>query len=241
MFCGQELSGRFRPAEPFTGYPPPFSDTATIEPPATAEAPPEKLPAAEHVEVPEPAPQSIEAAPEPEQPADEVRPAEPPSFVFPSVSRPEDAGAFGASTADAPLAGLDLPQEVFAAIYGLTKANMRIPAISMLRQHSDLSLTDATDRIDRLGILLGVRQKQCYIATACYGDADHPDVESLRRFRDEVLLRTVWGRAFVRVYYVLSPRIAERLGRHALPAAILRRAVLEPLVRGLHTRSATRR
>lgn len=52
----------------------------------------------------------------------------------------------------------------------------------------------------------------CYIATACYGSFDHPDVIVLRRFRDAVLLKSAVGRLVVRVYYGLSPSLASKLG-----------------------------
>ena len=51
----------------------------------------------------------------------------------------------------------------------------------------------------------------CYIASAVYGSYDAPEVMVLRRFRDESLLTNWWGRIFVRVYYALSPSIAEKL------------------------------
>ena len=46
----------------------------------------------------------------------------------------------------------------------------------------------------------------CYIATMVYGDYDHPKVMVLRQYRDEYLLKSFWGRCFVRVYYFLSPK-----------------------------------
>ncbi|WP_431220137.1 CFI-box-CTERM domain-containing protein [Leifsonia xyli] len=48
----------------------------------------------------------------------------------------------------------------------------------------------------------------CYIATAVYGSYDHPSVLVLRRFRDDRLEKTVWGRAFIRGYYAVSPGLA---------------------------------
>jgi len=41
----------------------------------------------------------------------------------------------------------------------------------------------------------------CFIATMAYGDIDHPDVISLRRFRDRYLLPFRFGRLFVSWYY----------------------------------------
>ena len=51
----------------------------------------------------------------------------------------------------------------------------------------------------------------CYIATAVYGSYDAPEVMILRRFRDEDLLTNWPGRLFVKVYYALSPFVANKL------------------------------
>lgn len=47
----------------------------------------------------------------------------------------------------------------------------------------------------------------CYIATMAYGDYDHPQVITLRRFRDDVLLKSRIGRLFVKIYYFVSPKL----------------------------------
>lgn len=48
----------------------------------------------------------------------------------------------------------------------------------------------------------------CFIATAVYGDPLAPQVQALRDFRDRELMPRLWGRAFVRAYYALSPGVA---------------------------------
>lgn len=45
----------------------------------------------------------------------------------------------------------------------------------------------------------------CYIATAVYGSYDCPQVWTLRRYRDNVLSTTLFGRAFISTYYAISP------------------------------------
>lgn len=49
----------------------------------------------------------------------------------------------------------------------------------------------------------------CYIATMAYGDYDHPQVIELRRFRDEVLLKSRLGTYCVDFYYWISPKMVE--------------------------------
>ncbi len=76
----------------------------------------------------------------------------------------------------------------------------------------------------------------CFIATACYGDFDHPDVLAFRRFRDDRLLPSPAGRLCVKGYYAVSPAIARRLGDAPRLAGMVRRRVLRPLARWLRTR-----
>lgn len=52
----------------------------------------------------------------------------------------------------------------------------------------------------------------CYIATCVYGSYDCPQVLILRHFRDDTLKRSVFGRAFIAVYYALSPHLVRRFG-----------------------------
>lgn len=48
----------------------------------------------------------------------------------------------------------------------------------------------------------------CFVATAAYGDPYHPDVAWLRAFRDEHLLPHPIGRAFLKFYWTVGPRLA---------------------------------
>lgn len=52
----------------------------------------------------------------------------------------------------------------------------------------------------------------CYIATAVYGSYDCPEVWTLRRFRDNTLATTWYGRAFIKIYYAISPKLVKLFG-----------------------------
>ncbi|MEG6505745.1 PulJ/GspJ family protein [Nitratidesulfovibrio sp. 1201_IL3209] len=68
----------------------------------------------------------------------------------------------------------------------------------------------------------------CFIATAAYGDIDHPVVTTLREFRDKRLLPHAPGRAMVQAYYAVGPHLA-RLVEGAPHAQAALRAALHPV------------
>lgn len=54
----------------------------------------------------------------------------------------------------------------------------------------------------------------CYVATCVYGSYDCPQVWTLRRFRDNILSNSVFGRLFIKAYYAISPTIVELFGSY---------------------------
>lgn len=54
----------------------------------------------------------------------------------------------------------------------------------------------------------------CYIATAVYGSYYHPHTYVLRQYRDNVLSQSIFGRAFIKVYYKISPGLVRRFGKY---------------------------
>lgn len=67
------------------------------------------------------------------------------------------------------------------------------------------------------------RYGPCFIATAVYGHPWSPEVNALRRFRDQRLMPHGWGRLAVHAYYRISPPIANWLRRHPRIARLARR------------------
>lgn len=55
----------------------------------------------------------------------------------------------------------------------------------------------------------------CFVATAVYGSYDHPNVLTLRAFRDRVLAKCAAGRRFIGWYYREGPIVADWLNTHS--------------------------
>lgn len=66
----------------------------------------------------------------------------------------------------------------------------------------------------------------CFIATACFDNANASEVRVLKHWRDEVLERHAAGRAFVRIYYAIAPGVASWLRKHSAACAFVRRALV---------------
>ena len=76
-------------------------------------------------------------------------------------------------------------------------------------------------------------QSGCFIATACYGNYDAPEVLVLRQFRDNKLLQSFFGRAFVKFYYSVSPFLAALVSKSDTLKKSVRQYFLDPIVRKL--------
>lgn len=77
--------------------------------------------------------------------------------------------------------------------------------------------------------------KGCYIATAVYGSYDCAQVWTLRRFRDCYLEKRLWGKAFIKIYYRISPMLVVRYGKRT-HVIVLVKKVLDNFVAFLNKR-----
>ena len=70
----------------------------------------------------------------------------------------------------------------------------------------------------------------CFIATAAYGTETAEQLDVLRAFRDQVLLQSPIGSRFVSLYYKTSPPIADFISEHSILRAVVREALIDPMV-----------
>jgi len=70
----------------------------------------------------------------------------------------------------------------------------------------------------------------CFIATAAYGTSTAAEIDTLRAFRDEVLLESTLGSKLVEWYYQASPPVADFISENNLLKTIVRELVIDPMV-----------
>lgn len=73
--------------------------------------------------------------------------------------------------------------------------------------------SQVSDKIDNSSVQKN-NSGGCYVATCVYGSYDCPQVWTLRRYRDYKLARTWYGRAFIKIYYTISPHIVKIFGNY---------------------------
>lgn len=145
--------------------------------------------------------------------------------------------------------GYTLDSKIIGVILSFLAKKQKIAAIKVFRDATNADLKESKDTIDSLDARQShqniqidysskknkakdpsVKVSKCYIATAVYGSYDAPQVLVLRRFRDEVLSKSLPGRAFIRTYYTVSPPAARHLEKAGRVNLIVRR-ILDKIVR----------
>lgn len=70
----------------------------------------------------------------------------------------------------------------------------------------------------------------CFIATAAYGSQTAEELNTLRCFRDKVLMQSASGRWFVSTYYNVSPPLADFIAGQEMVRTLIREFALDPIV-----------
>ena len=78
-----------------------------------------------------------------------------------------------------------------------------------------------------------IRGSKCFIATAACATPDAWEVSTLRAFRDETLLRSIWGRLFNRCYCLLSPPLARWIAHSRGRQNLVRRFFVTPFAQAI--------
>ena len=69
----------------------------------------------------------------------------------------------------------------------------------------------------------------CFIATAAYGTSTAEEIDTLRSFRDEVLLENSLGSQLVELYYQTSPPVADFISEHEGLRTLVRELLVNPV------------
>lgn len=103
----------------------------------------------------------------------------------------------------------------------VSEGHQLLEAIKLLREKTGLGLAEAKTYVE-IAIKSNPNYQStpksggCYIATCVYGSYDCSQVWTLRRFRDYTLVKTWYGRVFVKTYYLISPQIVKVFGKNRL-------------------------
>lgn len=69
----------------------------------------------------------------------------------------------------------------------------------------------------------------CFIATAAYGTSTAAEIDTLRAFRDDVLLQSTVGSQLVEWYYQTSPPVADFIAENSLLRTLVREVLVDPV------------
>ena len=69
----------------------------------------------------------------------------------------------------------------------------------------------------------------CFIATAAYGTSTAEEIDTLRAFRDEVMLENSLGSQLVNLYYEVSPPVADFISEHDVLRTLVRELLVDPV------------
>jgi hypothetical protein len=124
----------------------------------------------------------------------------------------------------APVPAGELQTFTFEGLIPETTYHVGIRAFDNCQNKSELVTFEVTTPERPMGEV-----DACFVATAAYGSSMAGDVEMLRRFRDTLLAKTVFGELAVQAYYTLGPALSGLIGESEVLRSTARSA-LDPIV-----------
>lgn len=119
-------------------------------------------------------------------------------------------------------------------ILELCRRGEKLKAVKLHKDSTGIGLKESKDYVEKLAAANGIVFKgACFVATACYGNYNAPEVIVLRKFRDDILLKSFFGRMFVKFYYSISPFFATLISNSDTLRNTVRQYLLEPIIRKL--------
>lgn len=137
-------------------------------------------------------------------------------------------------------------------IYLLQKGQ-KFNAIKAYRNKTNCSLKEAKNYVENLEYLPGMgsfdaksfehspnitslktkktKLEGCFIATVCYDGYNTPEVIRFRYFRDDILLKTFFGKVFVKVYYLFSPRLSKVISKSDKLKRVVKKCILDRVLK----------
>ena len=123
------------------------------------------------------------------------------------------------------------------ALFRILKEGFVRGAVNHYKKTMNVSEEVATEYVEKFiidnNLTDKVKRKGCFIATACYGDYDAPEVLILRKYRDEKLAVTSFGRLFIETYYIVSPFFARTIEKSEFLKRVVRNYFLQKLIKNI--------
>lgn len=117
-------------------------------------------------------------------------------------------------------------------ILEISQQKGKLAAVKFCKDAKGFDLLTSKNYVDSLSVSSGVTAKKegCFIATACYGDYNSTEVLILRKYRDNVLSQTAFGRLFIGFYYQVSPSLANTIAKSNKAKSLIRNYFLRHIV-----------
>lgn len=131
----------------------------------------------------------------------------------------------------------------------LIRAGKKIEAIKVYRESTRCTLKEAKEYVEKTEYSSGISTSSsgimkspqsgktkfegCFIATVCYDGYDTSEVMKFREFRDDVLLKSFPGKAFVKSYYFFSPMISVLISKSYRLKIFIRKYILDSILKNI--------